>query len=497
MKKYILLIVSITFLLGCSSPKLAKRYKSSKNVWINSESVQNYVTVKTNTYKTNSAKITDKKKYKTIFDLSKKGQSEILKKVTLKDTALTISALVKELNILPKNNTSKSKPKKGLITHKTKFLNNEINKNIVFSVTRVFTSQGDNFKTINKVGDRIQYLDLGLEIINSNKLKFKNWNKFENDYATADFGSITSSKSLSAEISLGYDTSGSVSSTDDMKEEKSINNELTEISNSTISNTDKNEVLSNTAGQSTSDTNVLKLLNNKIKQLTQSVKTAASGKLSATDKLDESRLFKSQILKLSGTLNDNGFDIKQEGFEGINLKGNTTINVDLKYNGNFGKTIKFTNYTNLFKTTLEGTKPNSYDDLNKNFTNVFFPDINEDIKAKINYRFLYRRILGQKRGGHKYIPEYKHRVKYLFGEIKKDDDRCEEIILINKSDFQPEVYQILKDDIPLKINLEVLNFEKKEHAIEFLSWILFSNDLDFYQGTLNIKNLNNLQIVLK
>jgi hypothetical protein len=491
--------VSIIIFSSCSSPKLAKRYKSSNNVWIHNNSVQDYVKVKTNAYKTLSKKKEDKQEetFKSLFDLSTKAQSEIMKKVILKADSLTILGLTTELNAKPKKNSKKTDDKGGKVTYQTKFQNNLINKNIVFSVNRVFTSSGEQFKTINKVGDRIQYLDLSLEISNSNKLKFENWNKFENDYATADFGSITSSKSISAEISIGYESSANLDATNTTNLEGNSDNKITTVTDSSILDVNEGENNSNTTNQSNSETNVLtntiKKLNNTVNKLTEYSKITPNAKLTANDKLDEQRQFKAQILKLTGTLNDNGFEIKQEGFEGINLKGNTSINVDLKYNGEYNEPIKFVKFENLYETEKTGSKPNPYKKLNKTITNLFYPKLEEDIKAKIGYRYLYRSI----RGGDKYIPEYKHKVKYLFGEVPNATTEGEEFILVKKSDFHPTVFQIKKKSIALKLEGQALNFEKKEHAIEFLSWLIFSNDSSFYNSKLNIQDLSELKIVQK
>ncbi|WP_415374216.1 hypothetical protein [Patiriisocius sp. Uisw_017] len=504
--KYYILISAMSFLIlsSCSSPKLSKRYKSSDNVWIANNVVQDYVTVNTKSYKTFPKKEELKKDvvkkdddYKTIFDLSKNAQSEILKKVKLENKVMTISSLTEELNVKPKNGSTQSTPTGGIVTYQTKFQNNLINKNIVFSVSRVFSSSGEKFKTINKVGDRIQYLDLSLAISNSDKLKFMNWNKFENDYAIADFGSITSSKSISADISIGYEATANLdatNTTDTQNDSGGINTTVSDLSNTSVKD---GEGYSNTNSQSNSNTETLnytlKKLNNTVDKLTEFSKIAPSAKLSATDKLDEQRQFKAQILKLSGILNDNGFEIKQEGFEGINLKGNTSINVDLKFEGQYDEPITFLKFSNFYKTDKTGSKPNTYKKLNVVYTNLFYPKLTEDIKAKVGYRYLYRSI----RGGDKFIPEYKHKVKYLFGEIPNGDVKSEEFILIKKSDFHPIVFQVNNNGKALKLNGLVLNFEKKEHAIEFVSWLIFSNDSVFYKTNLNIQDLTNLKIIEK
>lgn len=485
------LILIIIF--SCNSPKIIKRYKSSKNIWLHDNSVDDYVQVRVNSFKTEKEEIKKSKKMnKTFFDLPEKSQKVILEAWTNQKKDFDISPLIKELNT--ETDASKPSGQEGLVKYKTKYVNSSLNKNIVFSVIRVYTSDDDNFKTMNEVGDRIKFVDLELKIPDSN-IQIVSWNKFENDYAIVDFGSITSQKGIKGEVSVGYDLSGGSTISDNSSIETNFTNSNVTNSRNAASVIETIEPISETVENSNSIENS-ELLGSKTSDGSSNIinklfKMTPSASIAANDNLGENRKFQTEILKLTGTLHDDGFEIRQEGYEGVNLKGNTTINIDLVYDGEYQEAIRLTNFDNLFKDDNGDYVPNQYDKLNITYTNLFVPKIKDSITANVSYKYLYRSI----KSGDKFIPEYKHRVKFYYGEYpNKLNPDFIKFALIKERDFHPDLYYIANKNQELKLDNNNLLFETKQNALLFLSWILFKDDKNFNSKHLNISKIEDLSI---
>ncbi|MBO2546146.1 hypothetical protein J0871_17150 [Salegentibacter sp. BDJ18] len=504
--KLVLVVTAITF-SSCTSPKLIKRYENSRNIWLSDSDVKNYVDVITNTYKIedelkennvfvekNVVIENDNSKPKSLFDLSEKAQEKVIQAYLVNNPDFEISDLMGDVNISGKLKKPSKKKSSGIVKYKTKYVDNELNKNLLFSVIRVYSSEprtirGKKFLTLNNVGDRIQFLDLRVSFDNSN-LKIINWNKFENAYTQVDFGTLTSEKGIEASISVGYEQSANIGTTN--KTTSIQSGQFTESDNIVLSTEESENGGSNTM-TSTNNSNLNNLISStgeNINTIGAITKLAPSAKIVASDRLGENRSFQNEILKLTGTLNDRSFEIRQEGFEGIDLKGNTSINLDLKFTGPYKEPLLITLFDNLFFKTDSGLTVNPFDSINKTYTYLFIPDIEEDVTAYVEYKYLYRNI----RGGDKYIPEYKHEVKFLFGEATLKNKLASEIVLLRKSDLAPKIFHIFKGGESLKLDDSQLNFEKKEDAMNFITWLTASNDISFYTKRLGISDLESFSI---
>ncbi|PIF45485.1 hypothetical protein CLU96_2491 [Chryseobacterium sp. 52] len=353
---------------------------------------------------------------------------------------------------------------------------------MIFTIDRVFAVRDEKEKTtvFNNMGDRVSYLELSLNIPKGEKSIFNSWDKYVTDKLTLNLGKVTSAQNWNASVNVSAKGNAEVSlkgsnTSEDFSSGKEASTIL--VNTGTGTNTNNYEVLS-TDKDTGSKSNSAKL----------GAELGGSGTIGYTDKYESSLDLSSQILKLSGTLSENKMVLRQESGPGIDLGGNIVVSIEYSLTDDWAVPVQFSKIGNLY---AKSGLPNSVENLSKSYFMVFFPDIKESIKGKLDYTFLYRQVLK----GNKHIPEARQKVKYKYGKVESKDNELLKkagykdgnIDLIRPQDIRPKAYVIRKGGSEANLGLtgNELKFETAFEAAAFLSYI---KDL-----SLNTMPFNNLR----
>jgi len=180
----IIVILTLCLFVNCNSTKFTKRYKSIE--YKTSNSSKDYVKIEGFSIDIN--KISSNK---TIFDLSDRGQKEIINQTSekTKSNKELYSQLSKKFVETPKK--------------KNEIINTKFKKRLVISAQNLKNENG---------ADRIESYDVEVTIPkrNRDKLKFAYWDKIVTEYQEIDIGKITYSKTGSFSVSPDITMSGTI-----------------------------------------------------------------------------------------------------------------------------------------------------------------------------------------------------------------------------------------------------------------------------------------------
>ncbi|MEM6359389.1 MAG: hypothetical protein AAF731_04820 [Bacteroidota bacterium] len=470
MQRLLILIVSLT-LCSCSifqDKNLAKRYRNRKNLgtFRNSTEPQLFVQVDLNSSLISTPK-KENVKYN-VLSLSDKGQEAYINSINSK--SVKSDELIKLIN----TNFNFLNSKKS----RTKIISNTVKKTLIFTVDRLHSykinDEKDTRTVFNNLGDRISYLELGLKLSNENKATFNSWDKYVTDKITLNLGKVSSAQNWNASISASAKGSGTVSLTGSNSREENI------------STTESSSILLNTGNDNTNTTSYeLASGNNntgsRANSFSSSGELGGSATIGFTDTYQTSLDLNSEILKLSGTLAEKNMLLRQEGGPGIDLSGNIVVSVEYKLKDNWAPPIKFSKPGKLYD---KSGKPKQPSIIESSFLLVIYPDIKEDIKGELEYKFLYRQV----NKGNRHLPEARHKVTYYHGDVQsnenslfKDNDGL--VNLVSVEDIRPKGYIIQsKNTGKLQLNNEELKFESISEAANFLVYL---NDLVLHKTTLS------------
>jgi len=220
MKQHYILVLSVLILSSCVTQKkiVTKRFETFKIKRIKNQKPDDNVDIKAFSFTTKQNKVP-----KNIFDLSERGQKELIKamsKNSSENEGLTnkIASSIKKV----------APPKK--VIDKTTF-----DRTIVFSV--------ENKRKILGV-NRIQRVEINISPTTTGQFEFVSWDKIASEYSSIDLGKITSSDtstfSISPELTLSGTLQGKVaagfSKSSTLSQEKNLNQRSVNLSGSLSSN---------------------------------------------------------------------------------------------------------------------------------------------------------------------------------------------------------------------------------------------------------------------
>lgn len=480
MKKNILLIIPI-LISSCGIFKdknLAKRYRNRNNLEIfkNSVEPQLFVQIDLNTFLINKPK-KEEINYN-VLSLSDKGQEAFIN--SLNSGAVKPEELIKLIG----NNFDFNKSPKS----KVRVIPNVVQKTLIFTVDRLHSykikGEKDTVTVFNNFGDRISYLELGLELSGRNDVIFNSWDKYVTDKINLNLGKVSSAQNWNASVSASAKGSGNIT----------LTGSNSKVEN--LSNTQSNSILLNTGNQN-SNTSAYQIVsgdNNtdtKTNSFSSTAELGGDATVGYSDTYQTSLDLSSEIIKLSGTLGEKNMLLRQESGPGIDLSGNIVVSVEYKLADKWALPIKFSKLNTLYDDNRKPIKPT---EIKTECLMVVFPDLKEDIKGKLGYKFLYRQV----NKGNRHLPEARQKVTFYHGEVESGDNKLLEnglVTLVKKDNVRPKGYVIsLNKSMSVKLNNEELRFESITEAVNFLIYI---NDLVAEKTPLTGISLDNKALTLE
>ncbi len=315
--------------------------------------------VKISMLSTSFAETSQTSPFKTVFDLSDKGQSVILSNRNNEQSTEIL------------NQKFQQQQQQG--KHKTIDLTTK-NVRITFSISRDVSFDKENFNAF----DRIENLKYKFELSSTatnNGIKFSKWNKYTTEYGTLDIGTLEYNQGFTANLDITGEVGANYSSKSNQKIDEN---------NSTESST------------------------------TLGPKVSATGKLGYTQSQKENQTIKQRFIQLTGEFNNKSFSIHQQGNRETELAGNVSIELTI----NLPKDeMLIASFGNLFDSKLNRKETK---DVSLNLIRYYIPDvskINEGINGKLNYDFAVRHIIR----GTKTFAEFDDRVCYVTGHKELDN----------------------------------------------------------------------------
>lgn len=351
MKKAYSVLLICAWAFSINAQSTLKRYKC-----LSDGSVDNSL-VEIKIASTNVSSTTPTPAYKTIFDLSEKGQAAVLAGKTNDQ----VSEILNKKFLL-------DQPKKG----KNIDLTNR-NIRVTFSISR---KTNYNVKGFNAY-DRIENLKYDFKLDNSvdPMVKFTKWDKYTTEYGTLDVGTLEYNRSFTANL----DITGKIAANTSLKESKK-NDE----NNSTESSTSFGPELSATA------------------------------KTGYSNSSKENQSIKQRYIQLTGAFGERKFNIHQQGTRETELAGNVSIDfmISLPKNEAFIASL-----SNLFD---ENNMPKPSNQVKLEINRYFIPDIakiQNDITGILSYDYAVRHI--EKKANT--FAEFDDRISFITGSNQSNE----------------------------------------------------------------------------
>lgn len=497
MKKLsIALIVLLTIVqTTVEAQKIQRRYKRlSAFIFLTPEEHKGFFEIYPTVLTQNQVVIKTPTKPRTIFDLDEKAQKQLLTELTTKSTDLKIlQEAIKE----PLEKVDVTKVKE--LEKRMRVVSSEVKKTFNIYVKRVLGGERVDAKTNSNVAyrndraDRVENLKVMVTLDPTCNLKFLTWDKLKNQDTTINLGQISLNTTFEAAVTGSF----------------GIKNTLTTESSgeSTTSNSEKDLV----------DKVSEDLITSGSKENTKTTGIAdASASISPSAKftrsLQAARQFMNKETMFSGYFEPKRFFIDLLSLENDDLVGSTFITLTCKYEGDY-KTLGFTKFENL--STDAGLSATA--DVRMYQLTVAYPDVPNDIIARVNYSFLYRNVL---KPTHKWYPEFKQKISYLYGStfqrsdeekpayvlpvgdaytnVLKDDDNMSagrkapfnlSVVAIKANEFKPTIYNLISDDNIFLADAsdKKMNFETQKEAFDLLAYlkvkVIDTSNLAWINGT--------------
>ncbi len=278
--------------------------------------------------------------------------------------------------------------------------------------------------------DRIAKINITLDI--GNEVKMLSCNRLITEYQTLDLGILNYSNSQNAEAT----------------------------GNATI------------AGDKTSE------------KATKKMGVGVAGKLSANRSFSEEILLKQRMVALNAAISQNKLSLYQEGISGIDLTGNILADVTLGI-----EDVKVEKIYSFLELSKNNVMSNAVD-IKVNEKRFIYPNIKNNIKAKITFEADYREVLKK----HETISESDDDVKLYYGTVTNANEE----IIIPKSKFKPKLWKLSFKDNELKLPIQIkspaavgsgdLLFNSYNEAKEFTLWL--KSKFDDSQKSINVSKLN-------
>lgn len=448
-----LLLILSACISSCSlfDRNLAKRYRNvNENIFdANTGNAQNFVDIGLNSSLIKDG--TASTPVYNLFSLAPEGQAELIKSID------NNTANLKELIDQITTNFSFNKEAKPNI----KIIGNTVSRSLVFTVDRKFAviNAAGTTAIVNGKADRIDFLELQLDIPTASPATFNSWDRFVTKFANLDLGKVSQSQQFSAALNLNANAGTEATLTGSNTTEAFDSNKETSLTQM-VGPSGTNTATNNSTGEliTTGKTNGVTGTSAKV-----TAGLGASGNLTYSDKYETSLDLRSRIIDLSGSLSDKKMIIRQESGPGLDLSGNQTIILDYALSEEW-KVARFAKFKELYANGL----PLSISSLKNNYLTVIFPDIKNDVIGKMSYQFLYRQV----NKGSRHIPEARQKVTYKFGQVGKiPSTPAISVILIKKSDIRPKAYELSTPANVLLVNGHQLVFETVLDAENFLHYL--------------------------
>jgi len=401
-------VIALSFMIALSlnAQKTLKRYRSISGDSIDNNLVEIFVN------STSASSTTDILKFKTIFDLTDKGQQAAISGKTNNQ----ISELLNKKFLLDQS-------KKNSVIDLT-----TINIRITFSISRMV-----NYSDKKKLSayDRIENLNYSFKLDPGidKKVIFTKWNKYTTEYGTLDIGTLEYNQSFSASLDVTGKIGASASSKNSEKEGDNTS-ELTSTLGSDLSGTAKTAY--NTSRK-------------------------------------ENQNIKYSFLQLTGSIEEREFNIHQQGTRETDLAGNVSIDLSVKVPED---DILCTSFTNLFK---ENNVYNSPELVQMTHTRYYIPDtllLKNGVKGILSYDFVVRHILKKANT----FPEFDDKICFIKGNNSKSSTLIKSTDLKVPVYFikleLPDKIQSLTFTENNK-NL-VIHFLSYIDALDFKKWLLYN-----------------------
>lgn len=482
--KYLLPIRLICFFVVCTcvsscslfNKNLAKRYSNiGENIFNPApDAADSYVEIRSY-----SSVLKDSPSPTPVYNLlslSPEGQAQLIKSID--NNSKDLQEMIDKIT----SNFSFNKEQKQNI----KIIGNTINKSLVFTVDRkvaviVKKKNGNSEVVLNGKADRIDFLELEMNIDEKSKTSFNSWNQFVTKYATLDLGKVAQSQQFSASLNLNANAGSEISlagnnTTENFNSDKQ--NGLVQIvgpsNGNTSTNSNAGEQLLTSKDASSSGSN---------SKITAGL--GASGNLTYSDKYETSLDLRSRIIELSGSISEKKMVLRQESGPGLDLSGNVTVilNYALSDDWKIGRFIKF-------GSLYDKKSPTLLENLSNEYTTVVFPDLKGDVVGKLNYQFLYRQV----NRGSRHIPEARQKVTYLYGQLGKAKTQPKDVVLVRPSEVRPFAHYITDTSgNQIQFKQKSLAFESVLEAENFLHYLgeLLNSNKNTSKVTLNGVALNS------
>ncbi len=421
MMRYSLIPFTIIFTLiaGCNySGKLTKRYYNKR---LEPKPIDNITThVDVNAY------VIEKEappsfKPKTIFDLTEKGQQEVIRQAGINDT--TNDKLMSSLS-LPLS----SKP-----SNEIDFIDyTKVEKRIIVTLQNLS----------HMPADRIGKVKVELKI--DPEFKILSCNRLTTEYQSIDLGKLNYSNSNQFEIS-GNLTGGvtGTSGTTDLSETTN-SNKVGDASTGSKNNRTDSRTTGTTATR------------------------GIAGKFNASRSFTEEVLLKQRIVNLNASISNNTLTLFQESISGIDLSGN--ILADIIFESKVDTRVE---RVYSFSGLMKGSSFEEPKDVKVKETLIAYFNFTKDINAELCYEADFRQV--DKR--HRTITESDDKINLLYGKTSQP----KKIILISKDQLRPKLWILFVTGDNNKIPLQFLSpaaggkgqliFNSYTDARNFVTWL--------------------------
>ena len=269
--------------------------------------------------------------------------------------------------------------------------------------------------------DRLEYLNLTLNIHDSLPLKFVRWNRFITEYASIDIADVSFSSTFELSGAVGGKNASS-------KETKNGNDDAFDL-------------------------------------VTLATELTPGLNANQTFSRNENQKIRYRYLALNGFLNSKKIHLEQEGMREIDLAGNIIVNISLEFES-VPETV-------FIASKLK--KGNQYNEIAKiEFlkSEALVPDLEkvDDIMAQLDFNFVYRNVKNKR--GQKTFYEWDDKVRYFQG------NSVDIIRLLGRRDVLPPFHYIGNDSTSAirykDVNNEEgkLTFKDYFEADKFLDWLI-------------------------
>lgn len=482
-KFHFYLILVILYGTNVQGQSLQKRFSGEKRFsWLSTNDHDRYFEIVVNVKSLNQETIQVPENLKGIFALEEKAQEELIRQIAAKsgDAKQLLEKLREPLEL-------KKDKKQSVLDDYYRIIPATFKKTFAVYVKRVLAGEKvDDGKTIsfkNDLADKLDNLKLLITMNPTSPLKFLTWDKLKNADTTLNLGNISSISNF------GVSLNGTLGTKNTISTEANTNSKTIDYDEETVKEISK------------ITQNIENGKNSKVSTVND-VSAGVSGGLNYTNNRTTARQFWDRTAIFSGYYEPQRIYIDLMRVDGVELVGNTYVTVDCKVNVETD-VVRFIKFKKL-SDELEVKHPDS---IAHYFYFVAYPNVTQPIVGYLNYGFLFRNVIG----GSKFYPEYKQRIKYLYGSTLNEEGNnqpyyqqqqqqsfaplssntnTKQFTIVETDEFKPKRFVIrLAPNVHVALagETEAINFETSKEAMSFLTWLKIQSSVASNVGRLNAK----------